>query len=98
MKARYNPLPVNQRKQVDAYIVSEVNKRIVKGISRAQWIMMVSINDVLGIGEERMLRVFERNLELIDYYKSFEDDEVGDEVLTRRVKKILPNTFTTLYP
>ena len=50
-----------------------------------------------GVGEERFLRVFDRYTELLEEYGGFEADDVADEMLSRRVKQILPKSFTKLY-
>lgn len=62
-----------------------------------QWVMIVAMNDALGVGEERFLRVFGRYIELLEEYGGFKEDEVADEMLSRRVKQILPKSFTKLY-
>ena len=59
--------------------------------------MIVALNDALGVGEERFLRVFDRYTELLEEYGGFKEDEVADEILARRVKQILPKSFDNLY-
>ena len=49
------------------------------------------------VGEERILRVFDRYTELLEEYGGFEADDGADEMLSRRVKQILPKSFTKLY-
>ncbi len=75
----------------------EVDKMVFDSIYKIQWLMFVAFNDTLGIGEKRFLRVIERYAELADEYKGFKKDEVADELLARRVKQILPNSFQRLY-
>ena len=59
--------------------------------AKAQWLMIVAFNDELGVGEKRLGRVMERYMKLLDEYQGLLRDEVADELLLRRVKKILPN-------
>lgn len=53
--------------------------------------------DTFEKAEERFMRVFDRYTELLEEYGGFKEDEVADEMLSRRVKQILPKSFTKLY-
>ena len=68
-----------------------------RSLAKVQWVMIVAMNDALGVGEERFLRVFDRYTELLEEYGGFKEDEVADEMLSRRVKQILPKSFDKLY-
>ena len=59
-------------------------------VAKAQWLMLVAINDTLGIGQERFRRVLARYTELVDEYQGLQRDAVADELLLRRVRQILP--------
>lgn len=59
--------------------------------SKAQWLMIVALNDEIGLGEKRLGRVMDRYMKLLDEYQGLLRDEVADELLLRRVRTILPN-------
>lgn len=58
--------------------------------AKAQWLMIVAFNDALGIGRKRLGKVLDRYWEIIGEYQGLKRDEVADELLLRRVRKILP--------
>lgn len=73
------------------------NNQTQKSLAKVQWVMIVAFNEELGIGEGRILRALNRFPELLEEYGGFEADDVADEMLSRRVKQILPKSFTKLY-
>ena len=57
------------------------------------------MNDVFGIGKNRFAEFFARYEELLQEYKGLQQDEIGDELLLRRIKQIglLEENATSLY-
>ena len=94
MKSRYIR-PYSKREKKAMGETAERQKR--RSLEKVQWVMIVAMNDALGVGEERFLRVFDRYTELLEEYGGFKEDEVADEMLSRRVKQILPKSFDKLY-
>lgn len=76
---------------------AEVDKRIVDGLSKVQWIMLLAFHQALGIGEQRILQVMQLYTQLLEEFKGYQRDEVADEKLTQAMKAILPNSFSRLY-
>ena len=94
MKSRYiRPYSKREKKAMG----ETAERQTRRSLEKVQWVMIVALNDALGVGEERFLRVFDRYTELLEEYGGFEADEVADEMLSRRVKQILPKSFTKLY-
>lgn len=94
MKSRYIR-PYSKR---ELKAMGEIAERQThRSLAKVQWVMIVAMNDALGVGEERFLRVFDRYTELLEEYGGFKEDEVADEMLSRRVKQILPKSFDKLY-
>lgn len=87
----------NYSKKELEIINSEINKQIVDGISKVQWLMLLAFNETLGIGEQRILKVMDKYIKLLEEYKGYQKDGVADELLSRRLKEILPNSFSKLY-
>lgn len=75
----------------------EINKQIVDGVSKAQWLMLLAFNESLGIGEQRIMKVMDTYMQLLEEYKGYQKDDVADELLAKRLKEILPNSFKKLY-
>lgn len=76
---------------------NHVDRQILQGIQKAQWLMLVAFNDALGIGRERIARVFERYETLLEEYEGYQRDDVADELLRRRVSQILGEELVSLY-
>lgn len=94
MKSRYiRPYSKREKKAM----VETAERQTRRSIEKVQWVMIVAMNDALGVGGERFMRVFDRYTELLEEYGGFKEDEVADEMLSRRVKQILPKSFTKLY-
>ena len=94
MKSRYiRPYSKREKKAMG----ETAERQTRSSIEKVQWVMIVALNDALGVGEERFLRVFDRYTALLEEYGGFKEDEVADEILARRVKQILPKSFTKLY-
>lgn len=94
MKSRYiRPYSKREKKAMG----ETAERQTRRSLEKVQWVMIVALNDALGVGEERFLRVFDRYTELLEEYGGFKEDEVADEMLSRRVKQILPKSFTKLY-
>ena len=94
MKSRY-VRPYSKREKKAMGEIAE--RQTHRSLAKVQWVMIVALNDELGLGEERILRVLDRYTELLEEYGGFEADDVADEMLSRRVKQILPKSFTKLY-
>lgn len=94
MKSRYNR-PFTKKEA--AAIGDLIDQRTTDSLAKVQWIMIVALNDALGIGEKRILRVLEEYPDLLKKYGGFKKDGVSDEMLARRVKQILPKSFERLY-
>lgn len=96
MKARMKPKFSKKEKMAIQKVAEDEAQR---GIMRAQWLMMVALNDILGIGEQRLLKVLNRYFELVNQYADYksDDEETADLLLEYRVKRLLPNVFTKLY-
>ena len=85
MKSRYvRPYSKREMKAIGEMAERQTHRSLAK----VQWVMIVAMNDALGLGEERILRVFERYPELLEEYGGFEADDVADEMLSRRVKHV----------
>ena len=94
MKSRYiRPYSKREKKAMG----ETAERQTRRSLEKVQWVMIVALNDALGAGEESFLRVFDRYTELLEEYGGFKEDEVADEMLSRRVKQILPKSFTKLY-
>lgn len=94
MKSRYiRPYSKREKKAMG----ETAERQTRRSLEKVQWVMIVAMNDALGVGEERFLRAFDRYTELLEEYGGFKEDEVADEMLSRRVKQILPKSFTKLY-
>lgn len=89
----------NYTKREMAAIQAAAEHQAQRGIVRAQWLMMIALNDILGVGEERLIKVLDRYFELVNQYANYktEDEETADWILEDRVKRLLPNVFTKLY-
>lgn len=94
MKSRY-VRPYSKREKKAMGEIAE--RQTHRSLAKVQWVMIVALNDELGLGEERILRVLDRYTELLEEYGGFKEDEVADEMLSRRVKQILPKSFDKLY-
>lgn len=94
MKSRY-VRPYSKREKKAMGETAERQTR--RSLEKVQWVMIVALNDALGLGEERILRVLDQYPELLEEYGGFETDDVADEMLSRRPKQILPKSFTKLY-
>lgn len=94
MRSRVQP----QYTQRDRKIMAEyINKQIEDGICKAQWLLLLSFNEVHGIGESRMVPVLEHLSDLLEEYNGYLKDDVADEKLAAAMKKIMPHYFTKLY-
>lgn len=91
MKARY----INFNKQQRRLLEYLSQCRSVK----LQYLMCVAMNDVFGIGKSRFTEFFARYDELLQEYKGLQQDEIGDEMLLRRIKQmgLLEENATSLY-
>lgn len=58
--------------------------------TKAQWLLILALNEELHIGERRMRRVMKRYNEIINDYMGYMKDEVADEKLLRRIQQIFP--------
>ena len=85
MKAYTRPTLTNKERQI---VAAEMGKTIRRGICRAQWLMLIAFNEVLGIGAQRAQRVLESYGELLAEYEEYAKDGVEDEMLMRRLHKI----------
>ena len=66
------------------------DKLIQESAMKCQWLMVIALNDALGIGRDRMMKVFERYQEIVDEYGGLKKDDVADEKVVRRIKQIGP--------
>lgn len=85
MKAYIRPR-LNRREK--ERVAAGVEKEILRGITRAQWLMLIAFNEVLGIGAKRAGRVLARYNELLDEFEEYVRDGVEDEMLMRRLRKM----------
>ena len=85
MKAYTRPTLTNKERQI---VAAEMDKTIRRGICRAQWLMLIAFNEVLGIGAHRAQRVLEAYGELLAEYEGYAKDGVEDEMLMRRLRKM----------
>ncbi len=76
---------------------ADINARVEKSVCKAQWLMILAFNEALGIGEQRILKVMGKYREILEEYEGYKTDDVADELLSKRLKEILPNTFTKMY-
>lgn len=75
----------------------EIDKRVIQGVEKAQWLMLLAFNETLGIGEQRIMKVMDVYMQLLEEYKGYQKDDVADDLLAKRLKEILPNSFKKLY-
>lgn len=94
MRSRVVPQFTKREKEA---IKEYVDRQVLDSLAKVQWMMIVCMNEELGLGEQRILRVIDRYPEMLKEYHGFQKDDVGDEMLFRRMKQIMPNTFTQLY-
>lgn len=85
MKAYTRPTLNHKERQI---VAAEMDKTIRRGICRAQWLMLIAFNEVLGIGAQRAQRVLEAYGELLEEYEGYARDGVEDEILMRRLNKM----------
>lgn len=85
MKAYPRPNLTNKERRI---VAAEMDKTIKRGICRAQWLMLIAFNEVLGIGAQRAQRVLESYGELLEEYEGYAKDGVEDEMLMRRLNKM----------
>ena len=85
MKAYTRPTLNHKERQM---VAAEMDKTIKRGICRAQWLMLIAFNEVLGIGAQRAQRVLEAYGELLEEYEGYAKDGVEDEMLKRRLKQM----------
>ena len=64
------------------------DKHIQESAIKCQWLMVIALNDALGIGRDRMMKVFERYQEIVDEYGGLKKDDVADEKVMQRIKQI----------
>lgn len=64
------------------------DKHIQESAMKCQWLMVIAINDALGIGRDRLMRVFERYQEIVDEYGGLKKDDIADEKVIQRIKQI----------
>lgn len=65
MKSRY-VRPYSKR---EMKAIGEIAERQThRSLAKVQWVMIVALNDALGLGEERILRVLDRYPELLEEY------------------------------
>ncbi len=64
------------------------DKHIQESAMKCQWLMVIALNDALGIGRDRMMKVFEHYQEIVDEYGGLKKDDVADEKVVRRIKQI----------
>ena len=64
------------------------DKLIQESAMKCQWLMVIALNDALGIGRDLMTKVFERYQEIVDEYGGLKKDDVADEKVVRRIKQI----------
>lgn len=69
---------------MNEYCDEHIQERIIK----CQWLMVIALNDALGIGRDRLMRVFERYQEIIDEYGGLKRDDVADEKVMQRIEQI----------
>lgn len=95
MKARYKPNLTRKEMEI---LEEAMQKDFKKAVMKAQWLLLVALNEACGLGEKRIARTLREYLpKIIDEYGGYKADDVADEILERRIKQILPNTFTGLY-
>ena len=85
MKAYTRPTLNHKERQM---VAAEMDKTIRRGICRAQWLMLIAFNEVLGIGAQRAQRVLDSYGELLEEYEGYAKDGVEDEMLMRRLRKM----------
>lgn len=64
------------------------DKLIQESAIKCQWLMVIALNDALGIGRNRLMRVFERYQEIVDEYGGLKRDNVADEKVMQRIEQI----------
>lgn len=85
MKSYIRPTFSQRERQI---IAEEIDKATQRGICRAQWIMLIALNDVLGIGPVRIQRVLRAYPQLLREYDGYAHDGVEEDMLKRRLRQI----------
>ena len=83
MKARM-PIPKKELERIREYC----DKLSIESATKCQWLMLVALNDELGIGRKRILRVFARYEEVVAEYGGLKKDGAADEKLLQRIKQM----------
>lgn len=83
MKARL-PIPKKELERIQEYC----DKLIIDAASKCQWLMIIAFNDALGIGRDRILKVFSRYEELVEEYGGLKKDGAADEKLLQRIQQM----------
>ena len=92
MKSKVRFQPSNKQRQAIAeYLESHSTKPLI----RVQYLFVVAMHEVFGLGKDRMRRFFARYDELINEYNIWQMDDVCDEQLDRAVKQIMGDDFET---
>ncbi len=95
MRARYMPRLTNR----ELAVVNETYfQQQLRSVYKAQYIMLIAFNEALGIGEKRISKVMDLYPKLVEEFNGLEKDDVGEEMLRRRMKKLCPRTFDKLFP
>lgn len=86
MKARIRPSKqeVNRAEQV-------MRTAIIRNNMRLMYIACLAANRRFGAGNKRLHAYVDDMLKLSEEFRTYQDDDVGDEILLRAVRKIMPD-------
>ena len=89
---------VNTMSKKEINAMSEVIEQQVKDSTiKCQWLMVIAFNEVLGIGKDRLLKVFGRYEELLKEYNGYKRDGVSDEAMQRRIEQIFKGSVKRVF-
>lgn len=85
MKARYQPILTRKERDI---VTQEFVKQVHRSTCRAQWLMIIAFNEVLGIGAQRVHRVLDSYAQLLTEFHEYEKDGVEEEMMINRLHKM----------
>ena len=85
MKARVLPSLTNKEIKI---LADYTDRQIIRGVTRAQWLMLIACNNALGIGKKRAEKVLEEYEKLVKDFEKYKSDNVADEIILKRIQQI----------
>ena len=85
MRSRVPPSLTRREKEV---LQEAVDKAVQEGIVRAQYLMILALNEAFGMGPERLGRCLGKYEEILEQYREAQKDDIAEELVKRRLVQI----------